>query len=305
MSNYSALKMFLERQTDRTVMLSFGEIERIIGTSLPNSAKVHQAWWSASTHPHARTWEESGYKAVNMRKNQAIGRMEFVNYDTKTKKNLSGNVHVIGDTNKSESTTIDCSENTAVQVTSTASPNIIKNALFSFFDSFTSQNVEVYNEFSLQHELGIFLRYSLPDYKVQFERNVSYFGLTTQTVKKEIDIVVFRSNISERYAIELKYPQNGQYPEQMFSFVKDIKFMEELKESGFTNTYSVTLVGDRPFYEGKVNDGIYRFFRSENAVYGEIQKPTGKRDEYIPLNGIHRFEWLHLGDGRRYYIVEL
>lgn len=44
-------------------------------------------------------------------------------------------------------------------------------------------------------------------------------------------------NNSEHYAIELKYPLNGQYPEQMFSFVKDIKFMEEMKELGFNEAY--------------------------------------------------------------------
>lgn len=43
-----------------------------------------------------------------------------------------------------------------------------------------------------------------------------------------MDIVIY--NESEKYAIELKYPQNGQYPEQMFSCVKDIKFMEELRK---------------------------------------------------------------------------
>lgn len=97
-----------------------------------------------------------------------------------------------------------------------------------------SDNVEVYNEFSLQHELGIYLRNKLPDYKVQFERNAKYFDIH-DTIKHEIDIVVF--NDREKYAIELKYPLNGQYPEQMYSFIKDIKFMEELKKAGFDSTF--------------------------------------------------------------------
>lgn len=37
-------------------------------------------------------------------------------------------------------------------------------------------------------------------------------------------------DIDEIYAIELKYPKNGQYPEQMYSFIKDIKFMQQVKE---------------------------------------------------------------------------
>ncbi|MFO7868650.1 MAG: hypothetical protein R6U95_05055, partial [Bacteroidales bacterium] len=42
-----------------------------------------------------------------------------------------------------------------------------------------NNNVEdkIYNEFSLQHELGIFLRKKLEDkYRVDFERNKNYFG---------------------------------------------------------------------------------------------------------------------------------
>ena len=40
----------------------------------------------------------------------------------------------------------------------------------------------------------------------------------------------------------------------MYSFVKDIKFMKELKENGFIKNAVVTLVSDRPFYEGRSND---------------------------------------------------
>ena len=81
MSKYAALKQYLEKQTDRLVVLSFNVIEEIIEAPLPNSAKTHQAWWSASAHPHAQTWEESGYKAVNVGSNQRSKQMEF--YDTK------------------------------------------------------------------------------------------------------------------------------------------------------------------------------------------------------------------------------
>jgi hypothetical protein len=45
----------------------------------------------------------------------------------------------------------------------------LRNLVHDFFKSVTSQNIDLYNEFSLQHELGIFLREALPTYKVQFE----------------------------------------------------------------------------------------------------------------------------------------
>ena len=179
---------------------------------------------------------------------------------------------------------------------------MIKELLYIFMSLIGSNQVEVYNEFSLQHELGIFLRNQLEGYKVQFERNTKHFGISG-TVKHEIDIVVF--NDTERYAIELKYPLNGQYPEQMYSFVKDIAFMEQLKEMGFDGTYCVTLVNDKNFYSGKKTDGIYSFFRNNGKLFGVIEKPTGKSEESIELKRSYPIKWEGLTSDMMYYIVDI
>lgn len=146
----------------------------------------------------------------------------------------------------------------------------------------------IYNEFSLQHELGIYLRNGLgPDYKVQFERNVDdVFGKgVVKSEKKEMDIYIFNvgkedGEDKERYAIELKFPRNGQYPEQMYSFVKDIKFMEDVKKIGKANrTFVVTLVDDEKFYSKNSPlsvSGIYQYFRAGVPITKTICKPTGK-----------------------------
>src|SRR5229473_5006125 len=111
----------------------------------------------------------------------------------------------------------------------------LQGLLPEFTELIASGKAEIYNEFSLQHEIGVFLRARLPEFVLRFERNVSYFfeersGFT----KREIDISVFSADKTTlHYAIELKYPRNGQYPEQMFSFCKDIAFAEELKAAGF------------------------------------------------------------------------
>ena len=99
-------------------------------------------------------------------------------------------------------------------------------------------------------ELGIFLRTrgECSGYTIQFERNVSFFSITG-TIKHEIDIVIFNLDKTEKFAIELKFPKNDQYPEQMYSFIKDIVFMEQLKKYGFTETYTLTFVDDSLFYE--------------------------------------------------------
>ena len=169
----------------------------------------------------------------------------------------------------------------------------IKQLINDFWKYVNTENIEIYNEFSFQHELGIFLRNNLNGYKIQFERNVSHFGIHgNATVKKEIDITIFNRESTEKYAIELKYPRNGQHPEQMYAFTKDILFMEQLKKNGFTQTCAITLVEDKLFYTGEKTDGIYQYFRDSVPVSGTIYRPTGdtKYDEHIDINGSYKIK---------------
>ena len=181
----------------------------------------------------------------------------------------------------------------------------VEPLLNDFMKLVSAGEVEVYNEFSLQHELGIFLREKLPNYKVQFERNTRFFGIKG-TVKHEIDIVIY--NDKERYAIELKQPRNGQHPEQMFCFCCDIKFMEQLKEAGFDGTYCLTLVEDEKFYSGRETGGIYGFFRGSTPIHGRIvervnHKNREKRE--ISISGTYHVKWVSAGEYGMFYIISL
>ena len=166
-------------------------------------------------------------------------------------------------------------------------------------------HIEIYNEFSLQHELGIFLREKKVADQVQFERNVSYFQFPRSSfAKKEIDVTCFDTFQTQlRLAVELKYPRAGQFPEQMFSFCRDIAFLEELKEAGFSNCLFLVVVEQRPFYSGRA-DGIYKYFRGGEPLYGKIVKPTGAKDHEVMIEGKYVIRWKELRDGRRYTWIE-
>ncbi len=183
----------------------------------------------------------------------------------------------------------------------------IKSYIEHFFEAVKRGNVEIYNEFSLQHELGIYLRHSIPNnYKVQFERNVSFFDIDkSETLKKEMDIVIFNNKEEFKYCIELKYPRNGQYPESMYAIIKDIKFLEQLKVNGFTECYSITLIDDDLYKEGLKKDGIYKYFRSDISINGRIMKPTGKTDRSLIIHGTYQMSWKSLEDGRNMSIIRL
>ncbi len=165
--------------------------------------------------------------------------------------------------------------------------------------------IEIYNEFSLQHELGIFLRNWCTGNKVQFERNVSsLFAPGAAFTKREIDISVMdRTDLQLRYAIELKYPRNGQHPEQMYSFCKDLAFTEELKKSGFARAGLVIFADDPLFWRGP-SEGIYGYFRDGRRLTGLIEKPTGKRDTTVSIRGSYRIEWLPVTDTLKAVVVD-
>lgn len=187
--------------------------------------------------------------------------------------------------------------------------NKIKGIIIEFLED--SKKIEfsnIYNEFSLQHELGIYLRNYLKDsYKIEFERNINFFFTDVDKslfTKKEIDIVIYSKDKKEKYAIEIKHPLNGQYPEQMFSFIKDLKFLEELKTNGFTGTISLVLVKDKSFYEGRGAKGIYQFFRCNNILKGTIEKPTGSDKCNIKLKDSYTINWVELENEYKYYILD-
>jgi hypothetical protein len=180
-------------------------------------------------------------------------------------------------------------------------------ALDEVFGLIRDGTLEVYNEFSLQHEVGYLLRTRFPELTVEFERPAHHFGAPRGLSKKEIDIVVaVRDDPGRRWAIELKYPRNGQVPEQMFSFCKDIQFLEELcGHAGFAGGWFAALVDSPLFYSPTLpTSGIYAHFRAGRPIHGTIQKPTGKltgkHGEVLDVRGSYVVEWRDCGQGRRW-----
>lgn len=58
----ASLREFLRSTMGTSVEMTFAEVEAFLGR-LPNSARVHRAWWSGvKSHPHA-IWEHEGYRA--------------------------------------------------------------------------------------------------------------------------------------------------------------------------------------------------------------------------------------------------
>ena len=150
-----------------------------------------------------------------------------------------------------------------------------------------------YNEEAIRNELGAFLKKELEatdpgKYLVQYERNVGYFKkLKIKThnndfIKKEMDIVVFENDIDitklrEKIpicAVELKFiRQNTDNfnitatpPDNLYHYLQDIQFSEELKFAGVENTYAILFSNHKSIYSNpgrKITTykNLYNIFR--------------------------------------------
>lgn len=182
----------------------------------------------------------------------------------------------------------------------------LSDQIVSFISLIKENQVEVYNEVSLQLELGVYLRLCLGNrWKVQFERNISFFRFRPSNFeKREIDIVIYDSS-NHTHAIELKFPRAGQHPEQMFKSCQDIKFLEQLSVAGFGTCYFLMVVEDPLFYRGNDYSGIYKYFRCNQELTGRVQKPTGLNDQEIYITGHYLLYWKPIKENFKYLLVEI
>lgn len=202
----------------------------------------------------------------------------------------------------------------------------------------------IYNEISLQFQLGEKIKKYIDDDKVcvEYERNIKYFEIYNEKDEKsrkkynksEIDIVIYEKGKekdikSEKYAIELKYPAHrkwlsksekyidGEYPYRMKQFIEDIIFMDKLKKDGFTKTFCIVFVDDDGFHTGNIEleNEIYQCFRKQNdnsqlkEISGIIKVPTKKnKNAVIDLKDVtpQTIKWNYISSNKElaYYILE-
>ena len=57
---YRALYTYLAKRYSSTVVLTFAEVEDLLGFTLPDPARLHQEWWTSSdptTDSHSNSWK--------------------------------------------------------------------------------------------------------------------------------------------------------------------------------------------------------------------------------------------------------
>lgn len=184
-----------------------------------------------------------------------------------------------------------------------------------FFESITVSPIELYSEFGLQHELAIFLRSNFEDLTVRLEYPTSrIFNPLPELVKKEIDLYVTNRQ-GEKFIIEIKMPKNDSgIPNQMYEAVRDIKFLEQMKNNHINGCFAILMTSHSSFWQApQANAGIYQFFNGEqiniqslwqtnmpNFLHkkGEVRLHRNYSATWNNYLDVHNINW-------KYYVLEL
>ena len=68
-SKYQPLAAYLADQPGPTAMLTFAQIEALLGFPLPPTAYTQHSWWSGAVGGHAqvRAWQAAGWRVEQVR----------------------------------------------------------------------------------------------------------------------------------------------------------------------------------------------------------------------------------------------
>jgi len=101
----------------------------------------------------------------------------------------------------------------------------------------------------------------------------------------------------------------------MFHFYEDIKFVEELIDSGkFQNGYCILFTSIKELYtppkrklnpRNKENLKLYESFRIDKQLGGTVSIKTGPLDKSISIKGKYNMNWFDFDNGVKSCIVKI
>jgi hypothetical protein len=187
----------------------------------------------------------------------------------------------------------------------------------SFVEFARRNELEIYNESSLQFELSFYLRETLgKGFKIQLERNISFLNLRTDLVKKVIDIIVFSDTVSlgDIIVVELKaiVDQKKARPKSIFDWIEDMKFLEQLKSAGVGNCYSLFVTDNENLLSERTKSNSNTILRllpdfRNRKIYGTYSSHSNpnKKNKTITLNSEYTFQWKKFVNEQRYFLIEV
>lgn len=95
MGKYDPLRDYLAGKAGSEVRMRFAEVEELVGP-LPDSARIHRAWWANDSKVEAQAWRAAGWRVASV--DQSSGLVVFVR---STDNRPSRTVHLAGNVRRS------------------------------------------------------------------------------------------------------------------------------------------------------------------------------------------------------------
>ena len=282
---YAPLHRHLSNLEGREWSTTFHEIERILGATLPPSARTYREWWSPNdrTHPQALAWMAAGWEPVNVNL-----RAETVVFKRTRPSAPRGNTpdirpsRAIGppsSTNEKVSPTgtdrasvipakAGIQKANEVQRLATSAHREITNKsrlpldIHTLMQGLSRSRPVFHAEADFQHALAWHIHKMMPDSQVRLEYPVRYHG---STIYLDIWLPI------EKIAIELKYPtrklelkreneefllsEHGAQPPRRYDFLKDVQRLERVViERNAKGGFAVLLTNHPYYWESPTRD---------------------------------------------------
>lgn len=192
---------------------------------------------------------------------------------------------------------------------------IVIDKINNFFLAIKEHPIELYSEFGLQHELALFLRTNYSDLSVKLEYPVTkLFNPMRKFVKREMDIFV-ETQDGKRFTVELKMPKDDcGAPIAMYQAIRDVKFLEQLREINFNGCYSILITERQAFWQApRAKAGIYHFFNGDqvNITTVELDHLPNFLHRKGPITLVRNYQgqWQDLTDSNdnkwKYYVLDI
>jgi hypothetical protein len=184
-----------------------------------------------------------------------------------------------------------------------------------FIEYAKNNRLEIYNEFSLQFELAFYLRKVLgKNFKIQLERNTSFLNLQCDLIKKEIDILLFKDirALNEVFIVELKtvIDQSRARPITVFNWIKDLKFLEQLKSAGVGGCYSLFVTNNDLLISNSKRANTtsillpdFRKGKIQGTYSSHSKSP--KKGESICLSSEYTYKWEEFVNGQKFFLLDV
>lgn len=109
---YQKLQDHLFSLSEAAWQTTFEDIEKVIGDTLPDSARKHQAWWANQDSGHSQYWQRAGWKSAEV--DLANERLTFVR--KQDRRHLVGMADLQGEQNVAPLTVAEAKAGLAAQL---------------------------------------------------------------------------------------------------------------------------------------------------------------------------------------------